>query len=149
EIAERDGKVTLTAGKTILELSEPAADRSVFVDFDVKGQFENQFSMADQDGNGYIDKAEAERNPVFRTSFAAMDRDRDGKVHLKEVFAWVDRMKVLREKATSSCLSLLIQEQGDGLFSMLDADADGRLSVRELRGAAKRLERLDADGDGC
>jgi Ca2+-binding EF-hand superfamily protein len=78
-----------------------------------------------------------------------MDRDGDGKLYLKEVYAWVERMKALRDKATASCLSLLIQEQGEGLFSTVDADRDGRLSVRELRGAAKLIDRLDANGDGC
>jgi Ca2+-binding EF-hand superfamily protein len=43
---------------------------------------------------------------------------------------------------------VVVTNKGKGLVEILDADGDGRLSVRELRGAHKVLGRLDADKDG-
>jgi Ca2+-binding EF-hand superfamily protein len=45
-------------------------------------------------------------------------------------------------------VSLVVSDQSRGLFDLLDADRDGRLSVREMRQAPKLLERLDRDGKG-
>jgi hypothetical protein len=50
--------------------------------------------------------------------------------------------------APTSLTGLVVLEQGTGLFELLDANGDGRLSIRELRNAAKRLADLDLDGDG-
>jgi Ca2+-binding EF-hand superfamily protein len=36
----------------------------------------------------------------------------------------------------------------DALFGWLDANHDGRLTLREMQGAGQRVARLDADGDG-
>src|SRR5262249_14904173 len=44
--------------------------------------------------------------------------------------------------------TVAITSQGKGLFEMLDADGDGRLSVREMRNAVKLIAELDRDGDG-
>jgi hypothetical protein len=43
---------------------------------------------------------------------------------------------------------LRITDQGRALFELLDANGDGRLSVRELRTAWTRLAPWDRDGDG-
>ncbi len=45
-------------------------------------------------------------------------------------------------------MTLVLTNQSRGLFDLLDTDRDGRLSVRELRGAAKLLDRLDPDRKG-
>src|SRR5205823_2395382 len=37
---------------------------------------------------------------------------------------------------------------GSGMFQALDANGDGLLSLREMRGAWKRLEKLDVNKDG-
>src|SRR5262249_41230778 len=39
-------------------------------------------------------------------------------------------------------------EDGRGLFDLLDADRDGRLSVHEMQQAPKLIERLDKSGKG-
>src|SRR5437764_416905 len=70
----RDG-VRLTAGNMQLELRGPAKESMTKVNFDVKGQYLSQFKAADTDNNGYLDKAEAEKNNFFRSLFAVMDRD--------------------------------------------------------------------------
>src|SRR5262249_23534599 len=48
----------------------------------------------------------------------------------------------------SSVAGLQIDVSGQGLFEALDADGDGRLSRRELRGAVRLLDAWDSDGDG-
>src|SRR5262249_32873446 len=44
-----------------------------------------QFKGADKDGNGYLDKKEADANRLFKGMFKALDRDGDGKVTEKEL----------------------------------------------------------------
>jgi Ca2+-binding EF-hand superfamily protein len=104
--------------------------------------------MADRDNNGYLDKMEAEKSPFFAGQFAVMDRDGDGMLFEKEMLAYVERMDGFRKRASASCVSLIVSDQGKGLFEMIDADGDGRLSVRELRRMAQLIKKLDHDGDG-
>src|SRR5262249_7126444 len=47
-----------------------------------------------------------------------------------------------------SCASANMGREGKGLFELLDADGDGRLSLREMRNAVRLIEELDRDGDG-
>lgn len=44
-------------------------------------------------------------------------------------------------------ISVTLAASGRGLFQLLDADQDGRLSLRELRTAWKRLAPYDRDHD--
>jgi Ca2+-binding EF-hand superfamily protein len=143
-----DGSVVLEIGNARIDLGRLGGARGPAFRFDVRQQYINQFKAADSDNNGYLDRAEAMRNPLFRTAFPLMDRDGDGKLYLKEVLAYLDTIKELREAATASCVSLGITDDGRGLFDLLDKDKDGRLSVRELRQLPKLAEMLDRDGDG-
>lgn len=43
---------------------------------------------------------------------------------------------------------VMVHDQYDGLFQLLDADLDGRLSAREIAHGSERLLTVDADGDG-
>jgi hypothetical protein len=54
----------------------------------------------------------------------------------------------LQERAGSGCVTLVLRDQSRGLFDLLDADRDGRLSVREMRQAPKLLGQLDRQGKG-
>jgi hypothetical protein len=45
-------------------------------------------------------------------------------------------------------LVLRLAPVGQGLFQALDANGDGQLSIRELRGAWDRVKDLDTDGNG-
>jgi Ca2+-binding EF-hand superfamily protein len=108
-----------------------------------------QFKAADRDNNGYLDEQEAMASPFFRGMFKMMDSDGDGKLFEKEMLAFLDRVLELQLRAQSSCASVNVGENGQGLFDLIDTDHDGRLSVRELRNAAKLVGQLDRDGDGC
>ncbi len=115
----------------------------------LRREYTVQFRRADQDNNGYLDKTEAAKSPLYRNVFDAMDRNGDGKLFEKESIAYLDRIKDLQESALRSCASLAIKDQGRGLFDLVDANSDGRLSVREMRQMGKLIEQLDRDGDGC
>jgi Ca2+-binding EF-hand superfamily protein len=140
--------VTLELGTVALELRGPGAQANMRFAIDFKAQYTTQFRMADRDNNGYLDKAEAEKSPFFRNLFAVMDRDGDGMLFEKEMLAYVGRVDGLRTRASASCVSLVVTDQGKGLFEMIDGDGDGRLSVRELRRLAELVKKLDLDGDG-
>ncbi len=111
-------------------------------------QYLAEFKRADKDNNGYLDMAEATRNPLYRNLFKLMDRDGDGMLFEKEVLAYLDAYQDLQAAARGSCASIGIASEGKGLFEMLDTDGDGRLSVREMRSAVKLLAELDRDGKG-
>jgi Ca2+-binding EF-hand superfamily protein len=140
----------LTVGKIQLQLRGPQEENfKVNVNFSTREQYLNFFRMADKDTNGYLDKAEAKSSPILGNLFSAMDEDGDGQLFEKEMLAYVDRVEGLRQRASQSCLTLSVKDDGKGVFEMLDLDGDGRISVREVRQAAKLLDKLDADGDGC
>ena len=107
------------------------------------------FASSDQDKNGYLDASEAQSYSAFDTLFRLMDLDSDGKLTEKELLAYFDQMQELRAKVAAGCAGLSVVDQGGGLFDLLDANGDGRLSVREMRLAFLPLEKLDRNHDGC
>src|SRR5258705_3620039 len=62
--------------------------------------------------------------------------------------AYLDKIEELQKAVQTGCVTLSLSDQGNGLFDLIDRNRDGRLSVRELRGAAEVLKTLDKDGDG-
>src|SRR5205085_5648223 len=66
----------------------------------------------------------------------------------KELLAYVEEIEILEARAQAAAVTLRVADQGRGLFDLLDTDRDGRLSLREMRNAAKLLPDLDRDGDG-
>jgi Ca2+-binding EF-hand superfamily protein len=149
KVKTRDGLLLLDLGATRAELrrrdEEKGSDR--LMDF-VRPQLVAQFKAADTDGNGILDMAEAKKSRFFGGIFKAMDRDNDGKVTEKEFLAYLDTAQDLRKRAESACATLVLRDQSRGLFSLLDADGDGRLSVREMRQAPKLLRQLDRQSKG-
>ena len=77
-----------------------------------------------------------------------MDRDGDGKVTEQEFNAYLEFLADLQIRARKACVSLVLTDESRGLFDLLDINRDGRLSIREMRGAAGLLARLDRDGKG-
>lgn len=100
------------------------------------------FNAIDVDANGYLDREEiAEHQRFERYLFDAMDRDGDDRVFAEEMLAYVEDYT---EPASTTCQVTLL-DTGNGFFQMLDHNADGRISIRELRQEEQTL--LAAAGD--
>ena len=85
------------------------------------------------------------RLAYLRVVLEMADREGAGKVTKKQ---FVDLME-LQNEAANCTLTISVSEFGQGLFEMMDANRDGRLSVRELRAAWQRLSAYDHNGDGA
>jgi Ca2+-binding EF-hand superfamily protein len=102
-----------------------------------------QFNLLDVDANGYLSEDEtAERIRFVRDLFELMDADGDKKVFADEMKEYV---RARAEPAASTC-RVNVYDTGNGFFMALDSNADGRVSVREVRKAAASLAQLDRDG---
>jgi Ca2+-binding EF-hand superfamily protein len=145
----KTGGVNLDVGSTRLEVRTDGNATRRTQKAELAQYYKAQFKAADRDNNGYLDKTEAEQHPVFRGLFALLDVKGEGKVYEKDVLAFLERIQDLRGKAVQATVTLSVSDLGKGLFDLIDADHDGRLSVRELRNAVKLLGSLDLDGDGC
>jgi Ca2+-binding EF-hand superfamily protein len=144
----KEGTAFLDLGRVRLDLKAVKAGRADdgFI-APILTQFQKgQFGAADKGNKGFVTKDEAERSPFFRGAFKAMDRDGDGKVTEKEFSAFLDLMQEYQTRAKVSCVLLNYGEPGNGLFDLLDADHDGRLSIREMRQAVKLLDSLGRGG---
>ena len=106
--------------------------------------FENQFRIADADKDGVIDANEARTRPVIGRLHSAADRNGDGRMTQSEFRVYLD----LTNAAEEARIVLTVTDQGIALHERLDANHDGRLSVRELRGSPSIMANLDADHDG-
>ncbi len=94
------------------------------------------FNAIDVDANGYLDRDEiAEHQRFERYLFDAMDDDGDDRVFAEEMMSYVTDYT---KPASTSCQVTLL-DTGNGFFQMLDANADGRISIRELRESEKTL----------
>jgi Ca2+-binding EF-hand superfamily protein len=100
-----------------------------------------QFRDLDRESKGYLvaKQLEDRRQALLRSVLEVADRDGDGKLTMPELLAWVD----LAAEGANRTTTVSFTESGRGLFQILDADQDGRLSVRELRDAWKRLAEYD------
>lgn len=107
-----------------------------------------QFNQLDMDANGYLDRDEtADRinpdraNRFERGLFELIDADGDAKIFADEMKQYVTARS---EPAATTC-RVNVYDTGYGFFMALDANADGRVSVRELRKAPMALAQLDRD----
>lgn len=97
------------------------------------------FNAIDVDANGYLDRDEITEHQRFaRYLFDAMDRDDDDRVFAEEMMAYV---KQYTEPASTTCQVTLL-DNGNGFFQILDANADGRISIRELRACEAALVKV-------
>lgn len=105
---------------------------------------EGQFRAADRDGNGLLDSGECQMQPHLKDELEFLDRNRDGKLSFDEALPFFRQQDGL-----ARCqIVITVLDQGRVLYSAMDADHDGRLSVRELRAAGSKFSLWDANGDG-
>ncbi len=142
-----DGNAVLEIGNTRLAMrtADSPSGRPA-QQFDVRQYYLQQFKAADTDSNAYLEQKEAQRG-VFRDIFNLVDRDGDGKLFEKEVTEYVGQIQEIQTKALAARVSMIVADQGNGLFQMLDGNGDGRLSIRELRNAPHTLRTMDLDKD--
>lgn len=135
-----DGAAHLHLGTVQISLSatpEPAA-------FNPELIVKPLFMFSDANANGYLEKEEAAQLTQLGTTFEDLDADKNGKLFLDEVTAYLQtRIDAARSRAV-----LTINEQGRTLFDILDADRDRRLAHREIRTAIDKLALWDKDQDG-
>jgi Ca2+-binding EF-hand superfamily protein len=106
-----------------------------------------QFQTIDQKERGFLSKKQLQ-GPQFyylHSILAAADRDGDECLDLKELHAFLD----LTSSGLNCQVSVGLAASGRGLFAILDANQDSRLSLREQRTAWKRLAVYDSDKDGA
>ena len=100
------------------------------------------FNAIDLDANGYLDRGEIVGHQRFENYlFDAMDHDSDERVFASEMDEYV---RLYTEPATTTCQITLL-DTGNGFFQILDANADGRISIRELRTCESQLLRAARD----
>jgi Ca2+-binding EF-hand superfamily protein len=148
QVKAKDGAVTVDLGSVTLQMRPAdAAVRPLGLERVIRTR--EAFEVLDEGRKGHLVEADTLNNPgMFRGHFRLIDRDGDGKVTEKELVAYVQKMSDLQARSTAACISLVFIEDGRGLFDLLDADHDGRLSVHEMQQAPKLLARLDKDGKG-
>jgi Ca2+-binding EF-hand superfamily protein len=107
--------------------------------------FVQQFKAADQKNKGYLTKKQLQMPQFFNlySILTVADRDEDDSLGLDELNAWADLMAGGLNCQTTVSLA----ESGRGLFQILNANQDGRLSIRELRNVWTRLSPYDRGGD--
>ena len=135
-----DGAAHLHIGVVQISLSATPAQTAFNPELLVKPLF----MISDANANGYLEKDEAAQLTQLGTTFEDLDADKNGKLFLDEVTAYLQtRIDAARSRAV-----LTINEQGRTLFDILDADRDRRLAHREIRTAIDKLTLWDKDHDG-
>ena len=146
DLHEVSGGVTLSMPSAQIDLRPT---ENVAPNFQRSRLFIDQlFRQADPNNKGMVELKALNKNPrlqAMRTILEMSDRDGDGTVTKKE---FVELME-LNNAAAGCSTTVSVAERGQGLFEMLDANRDGRLSVRELRTAWPRLSAYDHNKDGA
>jgi Ca2+-binding EF-hand superfamily protein len=103
-----------------------------------------QFRQLDTAKKGFIDKQMADTSPYFNGLFPLVDRDGDGKMTEKELTMFLD----VQGLGVNANTVLTITEMGRNLFDYLDANRDGRLTIREIRTFWEKMTPFDRNKDG-
>lgn len=128
-----------------LEIHLDNAENSVA---SAKQMFMNQYTTADADNNGYLEKDELTKDQNHQSPLASLfdllDRDADGKVYPKEIDVFVET----QAEAAKSRMVMSTSDQGRAIFAILDLNRDRKLGIREIRETLRRVASWDRDGDG-
>jgi Ca2+-binding EF-hand superfamily protein len=137
--------VAFSFGDTNLELQ--AGDNQLQSFSNIRNFYMGQFRELDQKNRGYVEKSqEADNmgNPFLFYIFPLADRNNDGKLTKKELEDYL----TLQTEGSGCHVTIQVNDLGRSLFSLIDADADGRLSTREFRTAWARLKPFAGDKPG-
>jgi Ca2+-binding EF-hand superfamily protein len=137
-----DGRLRLTTPSEMVEFVRTPTTGG----FDQMQYYRQQFKT-EAEAKLYMDKTQLQQSPQLQflvNIFDMADRDGDGKLFVAEFNAFLDLLK-----AGNNCqVNVQVLDQGRGLFDLIDADHDQRLSRRELLNAAKNFSHFDRNGDG-
>lgn len=102
------------------------------------------FKSIDTAGRGFVTLKDLEmpRYQALRSVFLMALHEDANKLTLKELQAFLDVAAV----AIGAQVAIVYTDNGQGLFDMLDSNNDGRLSIREMRGAWARMAPNVKDG---
>jgi Ca2+-binding EF-hand superfamily protein len=97
------------------------------------------FNTIDADNNGYLDANETAMRVRFeRGLFEELDADGDGKIFAEELEKYV----TVHAEPKATTASVNVYDTGRGFFESLDTNGDGRISMREMKTAARSLQRM-------
>jgi Ca2+-binding EF-hand superfamily protein len=98
-----------------------------------------QFRALAAEHQGRIDQKVAQQSPLLANLFPILDHKGAGRLKEGDVGAYLDNVQDRELRMMLARFTLLISEEGQGLFDLLDRNRDGRLGLRELRSADKLL----------
>jgi Ca2+-binding EF-hand superfamily protein len=142
-----DGVPRLFLPDAILSLTSSSQNQQNFyvVSFlSLNGQFDEIFKMAAGANKG-LDKKKIGETPQLQyilSFFDIADRNGDGILELAEL----NRFLKLQSSGRDAQVQINVTDEGRGLFDLIDANHDGRLSMREIRNAWKQVAALSKDG---
>ncbi len=112
----------------------------------VHKRYQEEFAEADTNHDRAVteDETGAPRVDRVRHLRTAADRNRDGRLTEQELEAWLS----FHEQVARGHVLVTMLDYGPGLFEFLDANHDGALSRRELRGAWDRMQAENCVVDG-
>ena len=90
----------------------------------------------------YIERSDLKDQPQLLVVFTQADRNADEKLTRVELFSWLNVVG----SGLNANVTITANDLGRGLFPVLDADNDGRLSLREMKSAWTRLNVFAKDG---
>jgi Ca2+-binding EF-hand superfamily protein len=109
--------------------------------------YDQQFLAADKEDKRFLTRPQLVNGQAttLYQAFPIIDRDGDGRITEEEIREWV----ALATDGVGCVPTVSVADNGRALFELLDVNNDGRLTIRELRSAWKRLAPYDHGGHGA
>lgn len=111
----------------------------------IKRDAERIITQLDANQDGYLSPEEAQANPLSAADrFALLDTDGNEMLVADELLVPL----TWSQAARLTDITITVRGQEHSAFAALDANADGRITAREIQSAQTRIASLDEDGDG-
>jgi Ca2+-binding EF-hand superfamily protein len=133
------GTVSILAGEIQIEFDAGGLRPETLMQ-----SLEERFKQADRDNNGYLEQNEANRDVFFRNHFKPYDADGDEKLYPEE---WKPPVAAALKMAAAQT-RMVVQDAGQDVFTVLDADRNLKISPREWQTAADRMSVWDKNSSG-